>query len=235
MMGFVRGVFLLLLPITAVAQAGDTTFVDVSRKSAIDFYHATFIKQSALFNGTLYQPYGRITEGHVFLGEDDFREGAIEFEGVTYGSVSLKYDLLQDAVLTEKNGTIIRLAQEHISFFHFAGRHFVRLEATSANRAPKTSFYEVLYDGPTTAYALHKKEIDARANLKVMESTKYFVVRNGALYPVRNRSSVLKLFPEKSKEIKQRLAAEGIHFRENVALGIAAIARIYDQLKQTTQ
>ena len=100
---------------------------------AIQFFESSSDPDQDLINGRLLMPNRIKTYGHPYLGEDKFLTGEIIVNNRHFKDVELKYDILEQHVITEfsNNGMAKRpiiLNNEFIQCFTINNKHFIHAE-----------------------------------------------------------------------------------------------------------
>ena len=213
----------------------DTAFLARSKANIVSIYAASIQQQSRLYNGTDYVLYQSRDEEHPFFGIDDWVFGSITYWGELYENVPVMYDLSADQVITEHNrGNPIKLIPEKVDGFIIADHTFQRLRNNGANKIAE-GFYERLYDGTSKVYAKHQKvyreDITAREVVpRFEESSRYFILKNGALIPVKTKGSILDAFEDQKQNVKGFIKKNRIRIKDRRAQAIVRVAEYYDTL-----
>ena len=232
------GIFVLMLLQTFCYSQSppiDTAFLTASKTKIVSLYAESIQQQSRLYNGTDYVLYQSRDEEHPFFDVDDWAFGSITYWGELYENVPVMYDLSTDQVITEHNrGNPIKLIPEKVDGFVIANHTFQRLTSNGTNKVVD-GFYERLHDGKSKVYAKHQKvyreDITAREVIPRFEgSVRYFILKNGVLYQVKKKGSVLDTFAEHRQEVKTFLKKNRIRFNDNRAVAIIRVAQYYDTL-----
>jgi len=231
---------LMLLSGTVFPQAArDTLFVAVSRQNTTAIYLKAMHTQSRLYNGSKYSPPDHTLEEHPFFHSADWITGTVYYDGELFTNVPLMYDLAGQMLVTEHaaNGHAIRLVEEKLAHFTLDGHYFERIINDSvANSLPSTGFYEVLYQGPTKLVKRHQSSlreqiISGSVERSYDEKSKFFLMRNGTFFPVKNKASLLKLLSNRKNELKKFFRQRRLSFSENRELTLKSLAEHYDTLE----
>jgi hypothetical protein len=234
---FIAACTLLVVGAQAQQIVGDTTFVSVSIRKAIDQYNKKLDGQQFYFNGGAYVEPQRTGETHPFFETDEWQHGSIVFDHEPYENLLLLYDVMSDKLVTETiHGNLMALNSEKINSFTINNHHFVFLKSNETKKGlPRAGFYEVLYDGAAKVFALHTKSRQEEVEItdyriRFDEKHRYYILKSGKYYPVKNKRSVLKVFAEQRHSLKSLMKKNGVDFNENREQAIASIARLYDSL-----
>lgn len=196
-----------------------------------------------VFNGAEYMDYPNYYSGHPFFGDEDYGEnGLIHYEGQTYRGIPMYYDLVKDAIILEHTSqkgftSKVLINQDQTAYFELFGQRFVRLYPDSTVDI-RPGFYRVLYEGKLAAYAKYKKvsheeTSSGRLTGEFIPKNKYYIVKDNVFYPIKNKSSLTKLFKEDRKALNQFLTRQGIIFSLNIENALTQSVQFLDQ--HTTQ
>src|SRR5262249_6957319 len=124
--------------------------------------------------------------------------------------------------------TLMELINEKIDRFSLDRHSFIYL-ARNNTSAIKDGFYELLYDGKTKVIAKHDKSLQKALKNKEISyyfapRTRYYIIMNRIYFPVKTKSSVLSVFKDREKELKQFIGKNKISFRGNRAQALARLA-----------
>ena len=233
--------FLMLLTggTTLSQDNADTAFVAAAKEYASSLHDTELRSQSALYNGSKYIPPEYEPESHPYFSLDDWITGAVYYDAEYFGNVSLMYDLYKAALIAEHfpSGHAIQLVGDKVQYFEIDGHHFERIHNDSVgNSLPSTGFYDVLYPGTTKVVArrlkIRREEIrDMSLNIFYDEKNRYFVMKNGVFFPVKNKVSLLKILADRRRSVKRFAKEQKIKFSQNKELALIAIAKYYDSLE----
>lgn len=161
-----------------------------------------------LFNGTEFTDEYLNTDGtYRYLKTFDYSKGSVVYMGEYFVEVLLKYDLLDDKLLTRSNDNLsifnVQLISEFISEFTIHNRHFVKLKI-----ADKQEFVEEVFKGDfISLYTKHKKKISSKAlssgiqyNFKPVNY--YLIEHNGEYVPIETKKDFKREFPGFKTEIE---------------------------------
>ena len=156
--------------------------------------------QRGLFIGTAY--YGvpfPVKRGHTFFSFDMPLKGDLYYNGVLYTNEEIQYDLRKDDVVIEHwAGQNIALVKEHLKWFTIEGHKFLYLSSTGLD----AGFYELLAEkSGLQLFAKHVKKLkgDPKVTPYYVESTKYFLQKDGTYYRVKNASQLMNILSLKKK------------------------------------
>lgn len=186
----------------------------VADKRVLEAYdNLVGLENTGLYNGPQFNDPFRSPDGSFrYFERFDFADGNVVYGGQSYVSVPLKYDLLEDVLVTRSNDKLsffsIELIPGKISAFSVHGHDFVRLSNTGL-ALEGNGFFETAYLGNgISLYIKHKKtKKDVLIKKTVKQTFKddgFYVVQFGGEYhEIRSVRDFRKTVPEKEKEIKK--------------------------------
>jgi hypothetical protein len=212
--------------------------LSVTADTAVSFYYKFTDQRSRLYNGKEYIGYPQM-EGHPFFGDPDLHRGSVFYDGLLFDSVNMQYDLVKDELIIQHFDVFFKivLISSKVKEFTLSNHHYRRMVKDSVNRLPvSTGYYDFLYEGNITLIAKRTKHIDELVTdkivRKIVEKNFYYVIRDSVYYPIRSYKSLLSLFKDKSKEIRQDLRRNHLKFRKNREGAIVRAVKFYDSSKK---
>ncbi len=190
--------------ITVLAQAQPT-----SKDKIYSTYDLMVgLDNTGLYNGTEFTDRFLNTDGsYRYLGGFDYSKGSVVYRNQYFPNVLLKYDLLEDNLLTKSNDNLsifeVKLIPEFISEFTLHNRHFVRL-----NDFGKNEFFELAFDGNNIALIVkHSKKKRSRVYKSQVQysfkpTTSYWLKSEGRLLQIGSKRDLYREFPEVKTQIK---------------------------------
>jgi hypothetical protein len=240
--------FLLLLffllpqgQIMAQDSPADSALLQQSITKTRNLFTQSIGINAYLYNGTTYARYWNGVVGLPFFEWDNFRKGSLNYYGVPYDSVQLKYDLFGDALVTKAiaNDAELKLIPDKVNTFSIGNHHFQRLVADSMHHSDlsKTGFYEILYSGRVQVFVRHEKRIEKSMQVgdnfsKFMQYDTYFIEKEDRFYLINSESDLLSVFKDQKAEIKKILKKKDSGFKKHPETAIVEVAAFYDQVKK---
>lgn len=239
----VRITFALLLSLVALghpafSQALSPTMVLLaSITAAHKGYTEAFKANSQLFSGPEYVDYAlryHVRDGHQYFLTPETQLGSAHYNNCAFTDLQLQYDIVRNQVVLHQPGSplMLRLIDEYVSSFALGGHHFTRLVAGSASASViRTGYYEVLLDSTVQVLARRTKRlqehiVQPNINVEFTQTDNLFIRKAGQYYAVASKSSVTRLFADRSKELQQFIQARGLKFskasRESDIVQLAA-------------
>ena len=206
----------------------------VKTDSVINIYFSKQWKELPIYNGRLFRGYEYGIEGHGFYFSSDWQIGNIQYDGIWYNNLPLRYDIYKDEVMVNHPNNIpIILFGERVQQFHFADLHFFRLK-TGIKNEPSAVIYQLLTDGKIKLLSRRSKIIEEnlenkKVEKKFIEQHRYYLVKDGKYHLVRNQKSMLNLLIDRRQEILKDLRKNNIRFKKDREKAIIHIADFYNK------
>ena len=191
--------FLILFSIigSGYKGVGDNLFFSTQDKSK------NSIERQILYNGRVWQNEFSNTDGDQFFLSSDFSTGSVAVDGHNFDSVQIRYDLINDELLIQRNdGTIILINKEMVdsfSLFYYDNIYrFVKFDNAFAGSL--NGYCQLLYDGNIKIYVKYTKELIGTTITnglpKFSQVNKVYIVKEGKIHRTDNRKELLNLFTE---------------------------------------
>jgi hypothetical protein len=238
-----------LKKISPAGNSGNTGLMSITDKQT-DYLRSLYSDRvenpKEFINGKEYEPYYLRSEFKPLLLPNKNRTASIFTRTRRYDNLTLQYDTYLDEVIyTDTSKTInfifpqIALNKDIIDGFNLnfedeslIFKYFSLPECYEKNL--KEGFYEVAYEGKTSYLIKHKSSIYERQGVKNYKYTpENFISKGGVYYKVNSRKSLLRIFAEKSREIKIFLNSEGIKMNSVNKDQILSVVKFYDYLSKS--
>ena len=207
---------------SANAQYSDSPEVNTFRTAIGD--------KSPIYFGRHYRGYNKYhSNSHAFFESEDWQDALLDYNGNTY-STKLRFEIVSDIVLIPayyNKNISIEVNPELVRAFSFNNQHFVRL-GENLPSFMRTGFYKVVFDGKVVFYSTRKKgikEIIEGMTVKYayVEIVNYFMKKDNEYIKVSSLGKLLKMFPDKKKEIKLQLRKNNISFNKSTEQALSII------------
>jgi hypothetical protein len=225
---------------TAYAQsATDSARYNVAVNGIVNHFYQGVAEQSRIYNGYVYDSYDSSIKGSAYLDDiDAWRPGSVIYDGEDFENVSMIYDLYTDqlVVMLFNHASPIALVPEKVTSFDLHDRHFVRINNSSSG--VKAGFYEQLYGGHSQVIKKIEKTLKSTSSstgrerffVPLHDVPDYYIKRNGSYYKVTSQGTVLDVFADKKKELKQYIKDKHIQFDGLFELSLSSVVGYYDSL-----
>lgn len=204
----------------------------------VDLYSSAIGENAHLYNGREYFTYDKRIKGNPFFETDSMTAGNISYNGGEYDNVPMLYDITRDEVIINRyhQNFKISLLTEKLEKFTFLNHFFYHMEKDSLHGVLLSpGLYDELYHGNTTVLVKRKKRISEKIVLNAnvisyQPDDHFYIKRNNKYAGISNKSSLLKAFNDKKKEIRKYLRKHKIKFKSDPEKAILQSAVYYDQL-----
>jgi hypothetical protein len=227
----------------AMAQmAAPPVDVAAAAAAARQHYTSAFISHPELYEGPEYFDYSKpyhTRTGHQFFLSTEPEAGSVAYNQHAFGQVTLNYDIVLDQVVLSppQSPLTMRLINEKVTAFAIGKHHFTRLVADSASGSViRTGYYEVLLDNAVQVLAKRSKRLQERLNqsfidVEFTQSDKLFIEKAGRYYSVSSKSSAMRLFADRNREMQKYLQDHKLRFNKTGReAAIVALATYYCSL-----
>lgn len=211
--------------------------IPAEQQYPVALYQEATKQTQNLYIGRVYYIYDAREEEHQFFSQRKWYSGTIVFDGQRFDKVPLLYDTnMDELVLRHMHGDPIILAAEKVSYFTCYGQVFKWFESGKGiDSTMRTGFYNLYYNGKTQLLIRRTKQrqekiADKRVITQFPEKDFYYIKKDNKFYAVRSKKSVLRLFPDRKRELRRVLRNENIFYRKERALAIGRMVATYDSL-----
>jgi hypothetical protein len=198
----------------------------------------TIQKKQDLYNGIKWTNSYRKFDVSQFLFSDLFLQGTVTMNSKTYNNVRLKYDIVNDEIITPVNlQDIVRLNKEMVDSFSlvFDGkRHsFVNIKNDTLNNF--SGYLQQLYRGNSSLYVKHKKSFSTSADINsegtFNESHTIYLMTDGYFYPLAGKKSLYKVMrQDRINEVNSFIRENRLKISKKVPASFTGVIRYYDAI-----
>ncbi|MGB3774546.1 MAG: hypothetical protein WA951_04760 [Leeuwenhoekiella sp.] len=153
--------------------------------------------------------------------KEDFRyfesykpfKATITYNGQSYPNIPARYDLINDHLVVYSEGKLsffqTQIANSKVDAFLLDNLSFVRLDLSIKYAKEKNAFYELAYDGKNLdLFIAWSKAEKLKTNIQnpyytFKLSQEYFFLLNEEYFQIKSKNDIIKLFPERKKEIRE--------------------------------
>jgi len=196
-----------------------------------DPYYRSFNVSLPVYNGRVFDPYASDIKGYALIPEVRWAAITVLYDGIWY-NVTGRYDCHADQlILRNPDSTCLFVPnRDRVSQFMMDGRTFLKMD--SGINASFKGYYEMIADGPLTVYAkrgmlLHEDISGTVVEREFIPENFYYIRKNAKFYPVRTKSNLFALIPEKKNQVQKELKNQQIKFRRDPEAAILIAAGLY--------
>lgn len=213
--------WLLAVPFIVIAQQNDT-----KAKSLETFDKIIGLENTKLNNGSRYYNLYKVSdENHNFFSAPSFIKGDVTYDDDTFYNVDLKYDLFNDELIYQPNGSKafinVELIKDKVLKFNFKDHQFIKSENITGNNDLVSGYLEIVYNTPNLKlYAKRKKTVTERIRQNKLvylfsNEHSFYLYYAGKLNEIKSTNSFKKIFPVFSKELKTEIKENKKGFEKN--------------------
>lgn len=230
----ILSLFLFFLPWQVLHAQRDQGTDSLARKNTVGLFQKKLAEQLNVYNGVEELGYPSDIIGNPYYLYDHPVAGSVTYDGVTYYTIDMLYDMVKD-VLVIKYATTpsrIRLLNSRLQSFDLAGHHFVRVVAADSIRNLKEGTYDELYSGRNRLLVLRRaltqnEIVDRKAVIRIDPRISFFIVKDGSAFAVGNARQALKIVGDKGA-IRSYLKKNKLKYRKQKELVLTKIVSYAD-------
>lgn len=207
------------------------------------FYSEKIEVTKELINGKEYEPYYLRSIFKPLLLPGKERTASVITKTRRYNGLTLQYDTYLDEVIYTDTSKKINLRYPQIAlnkdmvdgfnlYFGHDSLIFKNFRAPECSEKKlKEGFYEVVYDKKSHYLIKHESSFYERQGVDNYKySPKNYISTGGEFYRIKSRKSILRLFGEKSPDLKLYMRSSGVKIRKADKYEIMSILKFYDSL-----
>lgn len=180
-----------------------------------------------VYNGIFYRDplYKPKDDSHPFFQKNDFTNGGIFYINQWYNDLQVKYDLLNQVLVLSPPSSIknvgIEMIQDKIKSFYIGDDTFLNLSKLSPIALKKGYYKEDSISEEVKLYSFISKRskefyVSKDIQLKFYISYQFIVLHKEIYHVFNNENDLLKIFPNKEKEILEYYKNRSSNNSENV-------------------
>ena len=211
---------------------------DVEQGQSIDNYAVEYLhiaeKQAVLYSGNKQDWHPRALN-HPYLNETQYVKARLSYRKIIYPGELLRLDLSRDElVILSPNYYNIVLSPENVDYAELDGQTIIYFRRDSLPGSPSTGYYALLHSDKCKVLKKQTAALKTVASysfdLEYVQSTNFYLYKDGAYYPIRTKSGFLKVLQPYKKELKRFISANKLSFRNNTGEFLIRTVREYEKL-----
>ncbi len=218
-------------------------FEKVQLDSLYEFYSLEIDPSYELINGKAYFPYYFRSQLKPILYNDRNHSSSVILKGIKYNNVELEYDTYKDEIIYIDSGRfciytplMVALNKDNIDYFEFyysedtlSFRYLCKNSDPSFNL--QDGFYEVVSNCGTKYIIKHSSLFDDLVGIDEYTyiQVSYVNIGNG-FSAVTTKRRFLKIFGDRSDEVRKYIEQSGIKIRKANKEQIKSVLKYYDSL-----
>ena len=182
--------------------------------------------------------------GHPFWNENIWHKGSINYKGVRYDDLAIRYDIYSNDIIvfkkTEKEGRAFKLNKEQVSNFSMVypetnDSMYFQVRKDVANDGG--NILGVAYKGKTSYFIAYKKEINNVVSDKYtgeyLAQNRLFAKMDLELIEFESKSDLLKLFASKQNDVKKFMRKNRIKFQKKTPENLIPVFKYFDSINKS--
>jgi len=221
---------------SGMVWAQEKMFAGIPSDNVIHTYVTKANMYSALFSGKTVTPYDRQFINHPYFESNTYISGTLDYNGVMYKDVLMRFDLFRNelTVISPERPYDIVLDQAK---FNYAIVNGTTIVLSVSGKESKQQFLVLLHNGmyPVVrkyAVGTEQNREGRTAVYSFRMQRQYAIYINGVPRAVKNKNSVLKLFPDKRKELNEFAKQHKLNFKNQIEQSIVDLVTHYENLKE---
>ena len=178
---------------------------------------------AAIFRGPEAVKYQFKYQGTPYAYTETFSMGSLVYNGVKYDGVELNLNAHRDELHLKitSSGIVLELDKNIVGDFVIGRRQFVTLVGENAVEGLPQGYYQVLYKGGDMLLKKNIRTFHERLQTSGSgvfryfdQSNKYYLLKDGKVYPVSRNKDFAKVYKEEKKAIKGFIRHNRMKFME---------------------
>ena len=189
---------------------------------------------AALYTGKMETPYDIPFSNHPYFETTGYISGTLCYNRVVYKDVLMRLDLYRDELSVMYPDMKVGIVLNNDKFDYAVLNEAVIIK-TAADRKTKEKYVVLLHNGTYPVVKVHDiRIIEELSSLVVRRyfriQYQYAIYSDGILYPVKNKSSILKMFPDSRKELNEYAKRHKLDFIKYPEQSIVSLVDHYEDI-----
>jgi len=213
---------------------------DIGRQQSLDTAAVRYLRvadrQSALYYGNDQDGLPRATN-HPYLKDILYAKARLSYHQVIYPEALLRLDLSRNELITlSPEYRHIVLFPENVDFAELHGQHIIYFRRDSLPGCPSSGYYILLHSGhckvieKITAVLMTEGDGGSRMRYYYVFTTRFYLLKDGVYYTIRNQRGLLKALSPHKKELKRFISANRLLFRQNPERFLTLTVNEYEKI-----
>jgi hypothetical protein len=229
----IRLIISIFFVYAGMCGAQEKNTVILPSDGVITNYLAEAKAYAALYSGKTEMPYEVTFTNHPYLETDSYVSGTLCYNHVVYQGVLMRFDLFRDEITVIAPDVPYRIVLNNEKFDYAVLNGSTIIKSVDAKGSAK--FLVLLHSGTFPVVKKHTLRIIEETSDRILKRSfqiqnQYAIYVDGTLYPVKNKNAVLKLFPDRKKELNEYAKLYKLNFREQIVQSIIALVNHYENI-----
>jgi hypothetical protein len=199
----------------------------------------TIQERQVLYNGIIWtNRYHRI-EGDQFLFSGFFMPGTVSINGKTFQNVRIKYNILEDEIITPVNiEDILQLNKEMVDSFSisFEDKIYRFINIRSDTLKDLTGYVNILYKGNTSFFVKHIKTITpsftSKSDGNFIENHRMYLVKDNLVHTINGTRTLFRVLNADKEQIRNFIKKNKLRISKKNPESFVPVIRFYDSISQ---
>ena len=190
---------------------------------------------AALYSGKVETPYNMRFVNHPYFETNRFVSGTLCYNHVVYKDVLMRFDLFRNELTVASAGRTYPIVLNNEKF-EYAILNVTTIVLSDSEKDSKGKFLVLLQNGVYPVVRKYKIDVakDNSSDRTVIYSFRiqrqYAIYINGVPHAVKNKNSILKLFPDRRKELNEFAKQHRLDFKERIEHSIVSLVIHYETM-----
>jgi len=229
-------IVVLLFLSGGIFWAQEKNTVIIPSDDIISNYLANTKAYAALYTGKAETPYDVLFTNHPYLETNGYVRGELCYNRVVYKGILMRIDLYRDEITVMSPDVPHRIVLNNNKFNYAVLNGTMIINAVDEKKS-NAKFLVLLHNGTYPVVKKHTLRIIEESNSldRVLRrsfqiQTQFAVYRDGYPYPVKSKNSILKLFPDRKKELNEYAKLHKLDFNKQIEKSIISLVNHYETL-----
>jgi len=231
--------FLFAVSVSYAQESGRDGQLQRASTKEIKSYLEMVADYAVIYSGRIEEPYTSTPSNHPYLGSDGFLAGTLCYNGIIYSNIMLRYNIEREDFLVMHNQFRfgIELKKEKVDWVVLNGYKIVASRGIDWKGIPNSRFLILLHEDMYPIIKDSKASFRSRNSDKTVEyyfelENRYFVCVDGICHLVKNKKSILNLFPDKKGELDLYARRMRLDFKREPEAAYVEMVRYYESLNR---
>lgn len=216
--------------------------MDVSQKAPdtlVQSYFSGVQEHALIFNGKEYTRYGRQTTNHPYFIQEEFKDGSVCYDGIVYPQVKMRLDLYRNelTVIAPNKPYPIIVEKERVDYIKLHDHLVLNTRIKNWKNMTDNEYIVLLHDGTYPVFKKYTLKYEEQINQLAIEASfriqeQFFICKENFCYPVKNKKSILDLFPDKKKELGNYIRQQKMNFKKQPEQAFVTIVEQYETISK---
>ncbi|MBL0135701.1 MAG: hypothetical protein IPP79_17865 [Chitinophagaceae bacterium] len=232
---------IFIIPVYCFSQnaGADSLFILKFQDSVLQQYYTKTNANTPIYSGAEYIGHGQSISGHAFFVSETPTDGIIEYDGILYKKLLVRYELVEDAIILKDytQNYFIQLNSAKISRFWIGNSEFIRPSfVLPESKFPSPGFYQRLYNGKSWVLAKRSKQLiykttEEKVTMQYKTFNSYYIMKGNEIITISGKKDIISAFEDKKVEIRKFIGEKHLNFKKDPEGMLISICTYFDQLK----